>query len=73
MNQRRVYHEAVLLLEEKSGTKVSSQATGKDHVEVTLLMGAQRSPLTFNVPQGCNMKILKSIIWFNLKKVLTLT
>ena len=34
-------------------------------------MGSQRKPVSFQVPMGCNMKILKSILWFQLKKVLT--
>lgn len=35
-------------------------------------MGAQRSPVTVQVPRPCNMKILKSIIWFHLKKIMTI-
>lgn len=35
------------------------------------MMGTQRTPITINVPKPCNMKILKSMLWFHLKKILT--
>lgn len=51
--------------------KVINKTHQEDQLSVSLLLGAQRNSITLQVPQNCNMKILKSMLWFHLKKILT--
>jgi hypothetical protein len=52
--------------------KVTGNEEMKNELDVTLFVGPQRAPFTLTVPKQCNMKILKSMLWFNLKKILTI-
>ena len=73
MNRKRNSEEVSKIhFDEARGNHPPRRSVPQEDIEVTLLMGTQRVPLSIKVPSKCNMKILKSILWFHLKKVLTI-
>jgi hypothetical protein len=69
--KRKVEHSSVSRLLFRSNNKRSPDSHPPKEDELTVQVSLQgRKPMTLKVPARCNMKILRSMILFHLKKTL---
>lgn len=73
MHQKRKSYDATRhSVDSQKTLQIINHTHATQQLAVNINVGTQRSPITLYVPKHCNMKILKSMLWFHLKKILTL-